>query len=574
MRLNLKSLLLGVVLSHLAITAGLAADGGRKDLGDVLNQFTPATHYIWTDSTWYMAGSGNITARWTAAANGDPYPYTIFVYLENVETGARQYVNTVSGTLSDTVVDAFGNGAGNYAPTVIPTVSGTELITIPVPGDAAYWHFVAELRDVTGTRVVKSAWAKFPVVSSEVMFTEQNTEISSDTTWTNDAVYRIANSQVFVNSGATLTIEPGTVIVAAGQNAVMVVERGGQMMADGRREMPIVFTCDAPIGQRQSGCWAGLIVLGAAPANVAADEAIAEGVIPADRPVYGGDDEMDSSGVYRYVRSEFGGVDFTSEIQPNGIGWHGVGSGTTIEYVQSHEGEDDGIEFFGGTANAKNIVMSGAKDDSLDWTFGWSGYVQNVFVIQDPVLADQGIEADNNSDGRNNMPRSNPKIYNATFVGSFMGSTPSGDIGLLLREGTAASINNCIVMGFGEEGLFVDDPETQALIGTELLLNSCIFWNNLGAQDSTQIDPTGIPLVDAGSNVFFVNPGVRNARWEPNPDPRLVDGAAAGTTGAAVTPPSNGFFDTSTSYHGAFGFDSNWLDEWTWFGSEDQYTAQ
>ena len=40
-----------------------------------------------------------------------------------------------------------------------------------------------------------------------------------------------------------------------------------------------------------------------------------------------------------------------------------------MDYVQVHFNQDDGIEFFGGTVNAKHLVCSGIRDDSFDWTY-------------------------------------------------------------------------------------------------------------------------------------------------------------------------------------------------------------
>ena len=79
---------------------------------------------------------------------------------------------------------------------------------------------------------------------------------------------------------------------------------------------------------------------------------------------YGGMDPNDNSGVFRFVRSEYAGFRETTEIEPNSWGFHGIGSGTTIDYIQAHWGKDDGIEFFGGSADANHMVITGANDDS------------------------------------------------------------------------------------------------------------------------------------------------------------------------------------------------------------------
>ena len=148
MRRCLKSLLLGLLVCHLAVTAGMAAESGsQKDLGDLLVQYTPATHFIWTDNIWYQAGE-NHTLKWTFDPQGDPYPYTVFVYRENIRTGAREYVS--NGSLSPQVRDAFGNAPGSFQPMALSAVTGMQLYSGPVPA-AGNWHYVAGLRDEVGS---------------------------------------------------------------------------------------------------------------------------------------------------------------------------------------------------------------------------------------------------------------------------------------------------------------------------------------------------------------------------------------------------------------------------------------
>ena len=564
--------ILGMLVLASSLMAAEAAFTRNGLAGDSLRQYTPATHYIWTDKIWYNTG-GTVNLYWTADAQGDAYPYTIFIKLQNVETGATSYV--ANNAVSQSVVDAFGNAEGNFAPTRIPTVSKQKMLSFSAPGSAGYWQFVAELRDVTGRHVVKSAFAKFAVVTGVVELGAGlvDTEIASDTTWTRDKVYRL-RYQVFVNPGATLTIEPGTVVVAQGQNAVLVVERGGKIIADGRREMPIIMTCDGNVGQRFSGCWAGLIMLGAAKINVTGGEEAAEGVIPADRPRYGGTNDDDSSGVLRYVRVEFAGVDVTAEIQPNAFGFHGIGRGTVIDDIQAHDGEDDGIEFFGGTVNASHVVSDGSKDDAVDWTHGWTGKVQWVYIRQDNVEADNGLEMDNWEFGHDNTPRANPRIFNATLIGS-----PAGTRGGRLRRGSAIGLRNFIIADFPGVGWQVDDDATFAQIANGATdISRGIFWmNNGGKTDLAGQLHSGVQSYLLGQPfVTAEDPMLRNTRYEGNPDPRPMDGSPACKAGTTLSPAADGFYGQAdaSECRGAFNQTDNWLEEWTFFGGEEDYLIQ
>ena len=523
---------------------------------------------IWTDKLGYSTGE-QMSVYLTLDPMDDTNDYTFFVYRENIDTGERKYLPlTTGGVLTDDVVDSAGMTTENATAAAVSAKDQTRIWGggVPPPG---LWQWVGELRNADATQVVKKIYGKFLVsqqTAVQLGFDGTDTEISTDTTWTNDTIYRIRH-QVFVNSGATLTIEAGTLIQASGQNAVIVVEKGGKIMADGRREAPIVMTCDQPVGQRESGCWAGLIILGNAP--MTRGTGLAEGVIPETRPTYGGDDPMDSSGVLRYVRVEFAGVDFNPETQPNAFGFHGVGAGTVIDHIQAHEGEDDGIEFFGGNANCMYCVSSGSKDDSLDWAFGWQGTAQYVFIHQDPQ-GDNGIEADNDSQGFDRTPRSHPKLYNVTLVGGLAQDTnsSSGD-GMRIRVGTAITARNVLLTGFGGDALDVRDNSPSLFTdGTSSIKNAIIHANG-GNTGAAQI----VGGVESSVGYMDVAPMLVNVRYEANPDPRPMLGSAALLVGNAATPPSTDSLDTSAQFIGAFG-DENWLEEWTFFGDELDYDIE
>jgi len=207
-------------------------------------------------------------------------------------------------------------------------------------------------------------------------------------------------------------------------------------------------------GSRGRANWGGLVISGDAPLNVPGGEAFGEG----DTGVYGGNDPNDSSGVLRYVRVEYAGIEFSPDNELNGIAFQGVGRGTVVEFVQVHFNKDDGLEFFGGTVDVKYAVMTGIGDDSFDWTEGWQGRGQFWIAQQYGDDADQGIEADNNAENNDLEPRANPTLYNLTLIGDpDFDQGSESDEGILLREGTAATIKNSIVMGFKEVGLNIND---------------------------------------------------------------------------------------------------------------------
>ena len=126
--------------------------------------------------------------------------------------------------------------------------------------------------------------------------------LTSDMTLTADHTYLLSGI-VRVMEGATLTIEPGTVIY--GENASqgsLIIEPGAKIMAEGTASNPIVFTSEfAVAGSSQAperGDWGGVILLGKAPINPTGGTASIEG--PGD--IYGGNDPHDNSGVLLTVQ--------------------------------------------------------------------------------------------------------------------------------------------------------------------------------------------------------------------------------------------------------------------------------
>ena len=264
-------------------------------------------------------------------------------------------------------------------------------------------------------------------------------------------------SGLIVPEGITLTIEPGVIVRANTSSDVYVaIQQGGVINAEGTSSNPIVFTSNS--ATPNPGDWGGLIILGRAPINsVVGGDATSTseiGGLP-----YGGSIADDDSGIIRYVRIEYSGGAADAASENNGFSFYGVGSGTTIDFIQAFEGADDGVEFFGGTVNASHISVVGAQDDSVDWTEGFTGTLTDVY-IEHRQSHDKGIEGDgfNTDIGNNSNPVfwSAPTINNLTLNG--LGSS-NGNEAIRLRAGTRAIFNNVFIEGF-EEGYDLDDEET------------------------------------------------------------------------------------------------------------------
>ena len=373
-------------------------------------------------------------------------------------------------------------------------------------------------------------------------------QIDDDLTLTADNFYVLPGSGVFVGDGeatVTLTIDAGVTLYGEPQS-FLAIQRNSRIEAVGTEDAPIVFTSPQAPGARNRADWGGLILNGNAPINNCSDGTAAVAGCTAEGEgstgTYGGDDPTDDSGTLRYVRVEFGGYEITPENEVNGIAFQGVGSGTDVSYIQVHMNKDDGVEFYGGTVNADHIVITGAGDDSLDWTDGWTGSVSHVLVVQASDLADRGIEADNNGDQNAALPTSSPSLSDITILGAGAES-----VGVLLREGTQAQITNLAVAGSGDACLDIDGDATfaHADAGTltirHAMLSCDSYFKVETGEDAESFD---IQEWFEGETSNDTSTSLGLTGWMPDAGSKLIGAGEGGTT------------------IGAFDEDDDWAGSW------------
>lgn len=383
-----------------------------------------------------------------------------------------------------------------------------------------------------------------------VDYNQLNSNITADRTMTADANWMLSGG-VFVNSGATLTIEAGTTVYASndGTTPFLSIAQGGNINACGTATEPIVFTpvADAPT----PGSWGGIILNGYAPINTGLT---AEG--EGGTGTYGGTDAADNSGTMCYVRVEYAGKILGTDNELNGFSFNGCGSGTTLHHLQAYKGSDDGFEFFGGTVSLKYAVSSGNQDDSFDWTHGWSGNGQFWVVNQDAGGGDRGIEADNNGDNNEASPYSNPSISNVTLIGAEDGD--GANQGLKLREGTKGNFMNFVVTGFPKRGCQVEHDVTIANMdaGSITFMNSII--DNVSPFKFTMSDET-----DAVGVANFADAENNNATATDGSLVGFLSGYVGTTATGAANPTSLGTWFDAATYVGAVQSGSDWTAGWT-----------
>ncbi|MDR1201232.1 MAG: hypothetical protein LBL58_06330 [Tannerellaceae bacterium] len=348
-----------------------------------------------------------------------------------------------------------------------------------------------------------------------------------------------------IKAGGNLIIEAGVTIEATrsidGQPDYIIVEQGGQINANGTKEEPIIMTST----REQPGAWGGVHICGKAPVNLSGGTGKSE---IGDAP-FGGTSPSDNSGTMRYVRLEYTGFAFSETKESNGLTMYGVGSGTTIEYIQVYKGSDDGFEWFGGTVNAKYLVSTHSEDDSFDWTDGWVGKGQFWVAVQDPTApgadgtanGDCLIEADNREDNFGNTPQSCPTLSNLTLIGN--NDANNQKRGIRLRAGTAVKLYNALVTG---------KPSSVTIATTETeqsFLNNIALIEYLWADKAFSYENISDLALDTKEG-NAINQAIH------------FSGGYIGTLEGGKDLSADSFF-TKAPYKGAVPADNDWTAGWT-----------
>ncbi|MBD2841138.1 hypothetical protein [Erythrobacter rubeus] len=330
----------------------------------------------------------------------------------------------------------------------------------------------------------------------------------------------VGTDQGFNSTGTdvTVSIEPGAILFAQGES-FFVVNRGNAIEANGTATMPIVWTSrDNVLGvanDNSQAQWGGVVLLGRAPVSDCSDltfntpgnptansqcEQQLEGTVVATP--FGGTDSADSSGSITFNQIRFSGFELQQANELQSLTTGGTGSGTVIENLQSFNSSDDGLEFFGGSVNARNIAVIGASDDSLDVDSGAQANLETVVVVQRTGTGDSLIEFDSPDDladgtPGNALPQSTLQVNNFTFV---QRSSSSGQA-VRARGGAALGLTNGVIDIDTDDDVCIriDEQITlDAIIGFDSIVCDGVTRPVRG--DAGVSDPEVQAEVDAGTN--------------------------------------------------------------------------
>jgi len=372
----------------------------------------------------------------------------------------------------------------------------------------------------------------------------------------------------------TLTINPGVVIYASTGVSWLAVNRGNRINATGTATSPIVFTSrDNVLGlvtDDSQGQWGGVVLLGRAPiTDCTVAPAATPGTVACERqtegsvdPAYfGGATPADNSGTMKYVQIRYSGYVLGSDVELQSLTLGGVGSGTSISYIHTHNSSDDAMEAFGGRVNLKNMVFTGADDDNLDIDTGYQGNIQYVIAVQKTSgAADSIIELDSANALENQTPRTNLKLSNFTFV--HKNAANGNQAAMLLRGGADATIVN---------GVLTTPTGCLRLNGANIIgaansipekLGAPVFKSVAMACGATQFVGSGGLTAQQVADTF--NAGTNNtSTFTSTLSSVFINGANETARTAFDAKTLDAFFDTTTYVGAVKDANDTWYAGWT-----------
>lgn len=380
------------------------------------------------------------------------------------------------------------------------------------------------------------------------------------------------SGQLTADTNVTLTIAPGAIFMGQGA-AFLAVNRGNKLIAEGTASAPIIFTSrDNFLGQETDtsiGKWGGVVLMGRAPVTDCNFGSVANGDCErntegsANPARFGGTDSAYNAGSMKYVQIRYSGFVLSANTELQALTTEGIGSGTTLDYIQSHNSSDDGAEFFGGTVKMKHYIVTGADDDSLDLDVGAQGAFQHVIIAQRSGQGDALFEIDSNGN-ESDTPRSNLYVANFTALQpqSSTNNESNDQASALFRGNSDVTLINGIIVTPNNECIRMNGsgttPATLKAFSVIMQCNATKYIGS-GTLTATQVQTA----FGSGSNnnndaytpsltALFINGATENAVVGTNP--KTISGLSTDFAN---------FFD-ATNYVGAVkDANDSWYKGWT-----------
>nr|WP_250893674.1 hypothetical protein [Croceibacterium selenioxidans] len=372
------------------------------------------------------------------------------------------------------------------------------------------------------------------------------------------------------DTNVKLTIEPGVILFGGTGQSWLAVNRGNTISAVGTATQPIIFTSrDNVLGlntDNSQGQWGGVVLMGRARTTDCTTGSVAAGTCERqtegapDPARFGGADDTYNAGSLRYVQIRYSGFVLGQNVELQALTAEGVGSGTTIDHIHSHNSSDDGAEFFGGQFNMKYYIATGADDDSLDVDTGARVNVQYALLLQRDGIGDALFEIDSNGNEAD-TPRTNLKVANFTAIQrqASVNNDNNDQASALFRGNSDITLVNGMIISPNNECVRRHGTGSTALRNTLLARSVALECN---ATKFIGSGSTGVAFTAADVAAVFT--GNNNKDAFTNTLTGLFINGANETALVATDPKTISSFFDSTTYVGAVKDAADtWYAGWT-----------
>lgn len=302
---------------------------------------------------------------------------------------------------------------------------------------------------------------------------------------------------VYITNKATLTIEPGTVIIGDSESkATLVVTKGATLIAEGTETDPIVFTSNKSI--KKAGDWGGIIILSDAPTNKFGNGTSLNYDLDPQFLSYGGENSKGNSGVLKYVRIEYAGAKVKGIGNYSSLFLGGVGNQTLIDNVMVSFSGGNSFEVNGGDIILSKLVSYKSSGNDYKFNYGAQVNIKNSLAVRASyLLGNSGSRClyarsyDKREEIDINKKPTSIIATNLTFVNN--SQTIKADIqqGLVresvyIAENTNLDFRKGVISGFNpavilDEKIIVNEENLKKIKIREMYFNSCkgnIFVEN------------------------------------------------------------------------------------------------
>ncbi|ALJ06678.1 hypothetical protein APS56_00990 [Pseudalgibacter alginicilyticus] len=333
--------------------------------------------------------------------------------------------------------------------------------------------------------------------------------ISEDTKLYKKDVYLLLGN-VFVTNEATLTIEPGTVIIGDYKTkGSLTITKGSAIVANGLETDPIVFTSNRSV--KRPGDWGGIIILGNAPTNKFGNGSVASYYSQPNSTIYqnsnyGGENPLSNSGILRCVRIEYAGNRINTTDYFSGLLLAGVGNETVLENIMVSYSAGNSFDIWGGNVDLHQAVSYKSSQNDFKFNLGAQSKLLNSLAVRSPYISSssrsrclQVISYEKKEEVDFTKKGTSVIAQNLTLLNDSDDVQADIDKGLVnegvyVGQNASLDMSKSVISGFNpavlyDENIVINQENLEKIRFTSMYFNNCngnIFVDNYSNNDDLE----------------------------------------------------------------------------------------